>query len=343
MNPKSHLTEPAPLDNNNKRSSSLKKWAIAVIILAFVGVFILPFLITHCSWFYNLGTSKPNEIGDTIGGILSPFIGLVSAILIYITIDQQIEANRKIQTQIDNERTDKFEETIFLETTRKLDILKAKIENFDITNSENLKEDPSNYFGTMLDSKIFNEPEIVKSIKTSEAYIPEKFANEFINFFEEFIHAISFFNSNVNSQKAYLSIIYNRFQELSKYFSSDGILRIRTKFQFQKTPNLYLHKLDSYYLITVKFLLEEELYLNSKLGFSKSFQDRLLDSIAFSNELMNDREAFSDFESKRTRRDIYELSDSDTDKPKTPDEFKNLDENYGAFIKKLKKKGIYVL
>lgn len=68
------------------------------IILAFtvIGIFTIPYIVLRCDFGYYLGTSKPNEIGDTIGGILSPFIGLVSVILLFFTIKEQIEANNKI-------------------------------------------------------------------------------------------------------------------------------------------------------------------------------------------------------------------------------------------------------
>ncbi|MBU2997798.1 hypothetical protein KO500_15215 [Cellulophaga baltica] len=54
---------------------------------------------------------KPNEIGDTIGGITAPIINIVSAILIYSTIKLQIKTNKvqfdRISEQIQNQEKER--------------------------------------------------------------------------------------------------------------------------------------------------------------------------------------------------------------------------------------------
>ena len=83
--------------------------AISILIIGIVGMFLLPYLITQKSWGYNLNVDKSNEIGDTIGGILSPFIGLISAFLIYLALREQIKANDLIQKQFDELQVEKLE------------------------------------------------------------------------------------------------------------------------------------------------------------------------------------------------------------------------------------------
>ena len=51
----------------------------------------------------NSSTSGTGQIGDTIGGLYSPFIGLLSAVLIYISFKEQVKANRLLQVQINEE------------------------------------------------------------------------------------------------------------------------------------------------------------------------------------------------------------------------------------------------
>lgn len=68
--------------------------AIGITLTAFA-----PYIFTHFSSCIYFG--KPNEIGDTIGGITSPIIGIMGAILVYLTFEQQ---NRAIQQPIDTEQ-----------------------------------------------------------------------------------------------------------------------------------------------------------------------------------------------------------------------------------------------
>lgn len=53
---------------------------------------------------------KPNEIGDSIGGILNPLIGLVAAIFTFLAFLMQVFANDEIKKQFTQ---DKFENRIF--------------------------------------------------------------------------------------------------------------------------------------------------------------------------------------------------------------------------------------
>src|SRR5688572_26973578 len=56
----------------------------------FVGF--LPYLITSRSWF-GLDFSNTGEVGDTIGGIIGPFIAILAAFLTFIAFWVQFDAN----------------------------------------------------------------------------------------------------------------------------------------------------------------------------------------------------------------------------------------------------------
>lgn len=49
--------------------------------------------------------TNSGAIGDTIGGITSPFVNLLGAILIYISFREQVESNKQ---QIENQNIDRF-------------------------------------------------------------------------------------------------------------------------------------------------------------------------------------------------------------------------------------------
>ncbi|MBY0345760.1 MAG: putative phage abortive infection protein, partial [Neisseriaceae bacterium] len=53
--------------------------------------------------------ANSGQIGDTIGGTTAPFIGLLSAVLVYRALQAQIEANEIIQEQIEEQKTESAE------------------------------------------------------------------------------------------------------------------------------------------------------------------------------------------------------------------------------------------
>jgi hypothetical protein len=75
-----------------------KKHEVTIVLcLGLLGIFVLPWLFTR-PWiadFTNLG-----QVGDTIGGTTAPFIGLLSAWLVYRAFKAQIKANELISEQL---------------------------------------------------------------------------------------------------------------------------------------------------------------------------------------------------------------------------------------------------
>ena len=81
----------------------LIKRPILSVLLGIILVYLpIPLLIRPAIWGW-LNFTGTGQIGDTIGGITAPIIGLIGAVLIFISFLAQIEAN-KIQNQaIQNE------------------------------------------------------------------------------------------------------------------------------------------------------------------------------------------------------------------------------------------------
>lgn len=80
-----------------------------------IAVFLLPLLfIQDWGWFSFKDTGP---IGDTIGGITAPFLNFFGAILIYLALKAQIDANNKIQLQFEEQKKldyrTNFETTFF--------------------------------------------------------------------------------------------------------------------------------------------------------------------------------------------------------------------------------------
>ncbi len=88
-------------------SEDIKKWMITPWdITMFIGVGLLiglmPFLFTRRSWWISF--TETGEIGDTIGGITAPFIGILSSILVYRALKAQIDANKIITAQFKQQK-----------------------------------------------------------------------------------------------------------------------------------------------------------------------------------------------------------------------------------------------
>jgi hypothetical protein len=70
----------------------------------FVFLLLMPYITTQ--FVSGLDFTDTGEIGNTIGGTTAPVIGTVSALLIYLSFRAQINANRIIQQQIDDQKTE---------------------------------------------------------------------------------------------------------------------------------------------------------------------------------------------------------------------------------------------
>lgn len=72
-------------------NSFIEKYSGSFLIILFIWILFGPFLLTHYS---IIDFTKTGPIGDTIGGITAPVIGLFSILLLYITLIKQIEKNK---------------------------------------------------------------------------------------------------------------------------------------------------------------------------------------------------------------------------------------------------------
>ena len=66
-----------------------------LIILCIILVIIAPFLFSLPALCPCFDFSNTGEIGSTIGGITQPFIGVLSIYLLFITLKEQVEINKK--------------------------------------------------------------------------------------------------------------------------------------------------------------------------------------------------------------------------------------------------------
>lgn len=118
--------------NEQKIKNELKKldrYAFYIGILGIISMFVFTVLATQLHiWFDYTNTG---QIGDTIGGLTAPIIGLFSALLIYLSFRAQIKANYIVQEQINQQRKEDIEKKEFSYQMEVYRHLKEVIEKFE--------------------------------------------------------------------------------------------------------------------------------------------------------------------------------------------------------------------
>lgn len=127
-----------------------------VFILIFVIIFFATILMVLSK---NAGTSTLNEIGGAVGGFTAPIVGILGALLVYATFEQQ---NIAIQQPIDleNARIDKSKKLILLDLKKNIlptleKFLKDCIEFNKVVTSREKVFELADYEYTGLDTEIY--------------------------------------------------------------------------------------------------------------------------------------------------------------------------------------------
>lgn len=219
-----------------------------VFLFFIVVVIVLPRLFILASPIGYFDNLKPDELGNAIGGMTAPIIGLVSAFLIYVAFSAQVKANKELQKL--NERDSNVKELNNLinlnsviqkwisEITLEIDskIIQQKKVGFD-----SICYMFNKYLSLEFEAKKSNiNDHIIKSIELYDFVIlvsheidKSLVAKEYKRYFfkqililsklsihEDNYHNIKFENSiEKQSFDNYYQIFLNKVQELSKYSS----------------------------------------------------------------------------------------------------------------------------
>jgi hypothetical protein len=103
------------------------KW---ILIIGAIVLIIVPIVVTQFDWFFNF--TNTGQIGDTLGGTTAPVIGAVSALLIYFSFRAQINANRIIQNQIDDQKNEGVDRKNFEHQMERYKHLREHVADFTI-------------------------------------------------------------------------------------------------------------------------------------------------------------------------------------------------------------------
>lgn len=131
-------------------------YVTGVIFLCFAAVYVF----TRTAIFSSMELKGTGEIGDTIGGITSPIIGIMGAVLVYLSFRQQFRANELQQKSLENEAKSQF----LNREIQQIDTLFNSIKT-DVSNLSLEVEQPVNYGKTIKSMSVF-EARYEKVIQT---------------------------------------------------------------------------------------------------------------------------------------------------------------------------------
>ena len=94
---------------------------------------LMPFILTSVG---IIDFTETGQIGDTIGGITAPFVGLLGSILVFLALKSQIDANLNLQEQLERQDNEKKIENESKQIHQLYNNLKGIIDNFRYTTLE---------------------------------------------------------------------------------------------------------------------------------------------------------------------------------------------------------------
>jgi hypothetical protein len=242
---------------------------IVWVLLGFIViVIILPRLFIGTSKIGFLDNLKPNEIGDAIGGMTAPIIGLFSAFLVYIAFREQKKANDELikfnkQQLISNEINSLFA------FGDKLEIILNDI-NSDFLNKNSITySEISSDVIHNLNNMIFNLKHYEEELSILNDYIIENFKNleEIMTLFEKCI-------SYVISVDRFLQEIYQ--SNATFNYKAIAIISLRNKLDFSLSFKKLSHE-DNF----IENIKDENIrnyikkYITCNLNLYKKFNDVL--------------------------------------------------------------------
>lgn len=114
---------------NNETFDKLSKYLIGIAFIILTLSFFTPYIFTRNG---VVDFSNTGQIGDTIGGIMNPFIGIVSIIVMFLAFYMQFKANKILQSQYEKNQF----ENLFFEM---LKTHKENSNNISISHKESLE------------------------------------------------------------------------------------------------------------------------------------------------------------------------------------------------------------
>lgn len=180
--------------------ANIIKWIALALFLFSALVIILAFQPWFQCWFNN----HFGNLNTTLNGLVGPFIGLTSALLVFLSFMMQVDANKKLETR--NEHLLKFEKIRFSNDATKN--INERIENFkskyDIDNVDWLDQRRRD---NLKSEQIISQIDRLKQITNREN----------LDFYNELSVVNSNLTHSVKGHMDFIGFLSNVYVTLSKY------------------------------------------------------------------------------------------------------------------------------
>lgn len=215
------------------RTFDRKFWSIFIPFLLFIfSILFLPYLFTQYYWF-NIDFSTTGNVGDTIGGILGPFIGIAAAILTFFAFWVQYKANEQQKLDLKIER---FENKFY----ELLNLHKANVEEARIGDLDGRRTFVHMFYELRFCYMLCDE--YVSFVLAKN----KKLKRSNINVMN-FAYKIFFYGLGVNSEKQYVPYLNNEekalFVEVKAFIEKAIIEKYEDFFEKNKNAKYYTHGL----------------------------------------------------------------------------------------------------
>lgn len=177
--------------NEQDKNKNIIKNANFIIIAAIIFCFLAPIIFTQSVFCKLFNYSETGQIGDTIGGITSPILSLFGSILVFYALKAQIDANKLIQDQFNEQKKDELERKKLLYITEQINIIRNDINDFSFS----YKKDNYKYNYSSSDAIFQFLNNIKKGGEHEKSYVDFLNENPKIN---ELISLLKIFNNQID-------------------------------------------------------------------------------------------------------------------------------------------------
>ena len=110
------------------------KKMLIIFICGILLVLVAPFLLTRSFGFVSF--KDTGTIGDTIGGVTAPITSLLGSILVFFALKAQIEANKIITDQFNQQKLDEIERKRLIYFSEQINLVRSDINDFSYIDTE---------------------------------------------------------------------------------------------------------------------------------------------------------------------------------------------------------------
>ncbi|WP_417356250.1 hypothetical protein [Flavobacterium sp.] len=121
------------MKNKTEKWDIITKILLFIVIITLIFAFFAPFIFTAPAKWKSFDFTTTGPIGDTIGGLMNPFIAISAAILTFLAFYIQKKANDELKKQFETQKEEQFDDFLFNNYKERISLIINEINNFHIT------------------------------------------------------------------------------------------------------------------------------------------------------------------------------------------------------------------